>query len=526
MFLALVSAVITLSVTTNPSTLSSLNETTSFVVKVDATTSIANFTDASGPVTITDANGNKVLLSLSTTSTLTDVSDVTYTVKVNSVEDDFSFAQETKEVIIEATNNLAQTDTINVPLSFERDYCRAGEVGDLDIKIDINNNGRGKNDEWYLLDDLDVEVKVSNDGNDDIDNVIVAWAVVNKNTGEIIIDDEESDFNVKDGDDKTITFNIQLDPDDFSVDDIGNDFMLVVKAYGDDVGEDVQCISASESSELFGDDFMIVDVEGINLPESLQCGANINVDAKVWNVGSDTQDEVSVKVLVREFNFDKLIEVGDIDELSDESFTFNLVVPENAKEGTYGLRFEVYDEDGDLFQDEGDDDSIFFRTFDVSGNCDGSSTTGGQNTIDISASLESEAVAGKELVVKVNLINTGSTSTSYQILATEYNDWASLSSIEPRAFTLNSGESKNIMITLVPNVGVSGDKEFVVQVVHEGVITEQGIKVPIQSQTNAGITGASIAESLKSNWFIWVIVLVNIVLVLLIIIVAVRVARK
>ena len=330
---------------------------------------------------------------------------------------------------------------------------------------------------------------------------------------------------MKDGKDKTINFNIELDPDDFSADDIGDNFMLIVKAYGDDVGEDVQCISASENSELFGDDFMIVDVEGINLPESLQCGANINVDAKVWNVGSDTQDEISVKVLVREFNFDKTIEVGDIDELSDESFTFNLAVPDNAKEGTYGLRFEVYDEDGDLFQDEGDDDSIFFRTFDVSGNCAGSSTNG-QNTIDISASLESEAVAGSELVVKVNLINTGSASTSYQILATNYNDWASLSSIEPRSFTLNSGESKNIMVTLVPNVGVSGDKEFVVQVVHEGVITEQGIKVPIQSASTSGITGASIAESLKSNWFIWVIVLVNIILVLLIIVVAVRVARK
>ena len=526
MFVALVVAAISLSVSTSPSILTGVGDTTSF--KVDST----EFADFTFPttVTITDSANNQAQLSLSTTSDLTGENSVTFNVALSSMESDFSFAKRSTNVVIGASN-LGGTQTIEVPIEVERDYCSNGKIGDLKVDVkQFDNNGRGKDDEWYLLDNLDIEVRVDNDGNEDVDEVIVAWAVINKNTGKIIVDDEENDFNLNDGDDKTITFNLDLDPDDFDSSDVGSELLLLVKAYSDDVGENVQCDSTSESAELFGDDFLLVDVANIDLPETLQCGTNVEVNAKVWNIGSDSQDDVEVKVLSTDLKIDQSIIVGDVDELSDESFSFQLQVPTNAKEGTHTIRFEVYDEDGDLFEDEDDDESIFSKTVNVQ--CGGSSGSGnggtgaGQASVGIVAKLDSNAIAGQELVVRTTITNTGDATTSYNILATGYDDWAGLNSIEPRTFTLASGESRDVKFTLMPKADTEGTQDFTVQVVYSGVITEQKIEVPIQVASGSGITGGAIGSALSGNWFIWLIVLINVVLVILIIVVAVRMANR
>ena len=422
---------------------------------------------------------------------------------------------------VTVTATAFDTTSDTAILTLENEFCSAGTVGDLDIKVSIDNNGRGKDDEWYLLDTLTVEVEVDNDGDEKISDIVVEWALISESTGETIDDDDLNDFNLKDGKDKTLTFDINLDPDDFEVDDIGSNLILLVKAYSDDVGESVECTSESEKVELFGDDFMIVDVEDINFPDSLQAGTGVEVRAKLWNVGTEAQDEVSVRVQVQEFNFDETVEVGDIDELDSESFTFNLEIPSNTNDGTYAIKFDVFDEDGDHFEDEDEDESTFIRLFEVKG---GTTT---QASVGIVADIESDAVAGKDLVIVTTITNTGDETTTYNLLAENYQSWASLDSITPPTFALDSGESRDVKITLVPNADVSGTQEFKVQAVYDGIITSQTIQVnEIQASTSAGITGGAIGASLKENWFIWLVALINIVLVLLIIVVAVRMASK
>tara|TARA_Y100000310_G_scaffold76463_1_gene72954 strand:- start:6884 stop:8773 length:1890 start_codon:yes stop_codon:yes gene_type:complete len=421
------------------------------------------------------------------------------------------------EVTVTATASDSTSDT--AILTLENEFCSAGTIGELDIKVDINNDGRGKDDEWYLLDTITVEVTVDNDGDEKISDIVVEWSLVNQDTGEEIDNDDLNDFNLKDGKDKKLIFDIELDPDDFEAEDIGSDLVLLVKAFSDDVGEDVECISESESAELFGDDFMIVDTDSVNLPDSLQSGDTVEVRAKLWNVGSESQDEVSVRVQVEEFNFDETIEVGDMDELEDESFSFSLEIPSNARDGTYAIRFDVYDEDGEFFEDEDDDESTFLKIFDIKG---GSS----QASVGIVADLGSDAIAGQELVILTTITNTGDDTTTYNVIAEDYQSWASLDSIQPPTFTLEAGESREVRIVLMPNDDTSGTQEFTVQTVYSGIITEQAIEVPIQASSGSRLTGGAIGASLKENWFIWLVALINIILVILIVVVAVRMASR
>jgi len=440
-------------------------------------------------------------------------------ITINAViSSDFSLDSSSVTVIATASD----LTEITAVLTLENEFCSAGEIGDLDIKVDIKNDGRGKDDEWYLLDTLIVEVDVDNDGDDKINDIVIEWSLVNQDTGEVIDDDDLNDFNLKDGKDKTLIFEIELDPDDFDADDIGDDFILLVKAFGDDsdVGEDLECVSTSETAELFGDDFMIVDVDAINLPDSLQAGDLLEVRAKIWNVGSESQDEVSIRVQVVEFGYDQTFEVGDIDELDDEAFSFSLEIPSNTQNGIYAIRFDVFDEDGDFFEDDDDDDSTFLKLFTVVGG------TSSQASVGIVAGLESNAVAGEELVIRTTITNTGDETTTYNVIAEDFRSWSSLESIQPPTFTLEAGESRDVTITLMPNDDASGTEEFTVQVVYSGIITEQAIEVEFQSGRGAGFTGGAIGASIQENWFIWLVALINIILVILIIVVAVRMASR
>ena len=528
--ISLVSAIIGLSITTQPSTLTKVGDSTSFTVS--AGTDLVNFDTPSTPITITDENSNKATLSVLKLGELSTVTLASFNVSVLSIDDGFSFAQKSTNIPIKATSSLDSIDTktINVPINLQRSFCSNGKVGDLNIDIKVNNNGRGKDDEWYLLDNLEIEVEVENDGNKDIDEVVVEWALINKNTGEIINDDEEDDFDIDEDDKETVTFEIELDPDDFESEDVGDDLMLLVKAFSDDLGENVQCVSGSETAELFGEDFMVIDIDSINIPEALQCDSSFDISTNLWNIGGDDQEDVTINAIVNEFNFNKEIQAGDIDSLDNKEISFSLDVPKNIREGNYGLKLEVYDEDGDLFEDEDDKEAIFTKTIKVQGNCLAGPITrpGEGGLIDIEASLESDAVSGEELVIKTTITNLADEEVSYQSLVINYDDWASLKSVEPRSFSLAARESKDVIITLMANEDISGNQEFAFQVVHNGIVTEQKINVPIEAEGRvpSGITGSAIAENIRENWLIWLIALINIVLVILIIIVAIRMANR
>ncbi|MFA5019522.1 MAG: putative S-layer protein [Candidatus Pacearchaeota archaeon] len=523
LFLASIVSAITLSISTQPAVLTRDDNVTTFRI-----TSNENVTFSSpSSLIIEDNDGNQALLSIINTTALSETTSATYRATLTSINSDFNLGKYTENVNINAMNITDSTviSSISVPLSFEQDYCEVGNVGDLDIDVDIQNvEGYGEKDlEWYMFDKIEVEVTVENNGNDDLGDVIVEWGVYNKRTGEFVIEEEEDAGDIDEDEEGEVKIAFTLDPNDFDADDNEDDFVFFVKAYSDESEEANQCISASEDVTIMKDKHFVI-VGNIKVPETAQCGDTVEVTAEVWNIGDNDEENVYVTVENKELKIDEKIEVGDLDVFDDKKISFEFVVPSGISEKLYGLDFKVYDEDDDVYQNDEDEESTANKILKVSGNCQAS-----QQKVSISAVLDSEeAVAGKEFSVKATLTNLGSEKTSYQVLATGYESWANIVSTIPSILELEPGQSKDVIIKLVPNKDASGDNEFKIQAVSGDKITEQRVSVVIKKSGGffSGLTGFTISDNLGGNWFIWAIAILNVILIVIIIIVAIKIASK
>ena len=376
-----------------------------------------------------------------------------------------------------------------------------------------------------LLDEIEVEVEIENKGDYDVDDISLEWGLYNIASDEWAIEmDEEDEFNLKDGDEEklTITFKVDDDDLDLDLDELDDEYILYVRATGE-VDNDTSpetCISDSENIQIIIEsDFVILN--DIQSPGLISCGANVEITADVWNIGDSDQEDVYILVYNKELGLlEEKIEIEDIDAFEDEKLVFDFQVPEDAEEGWYTLKFTIYDEDDDIYENDYDDDKAEFSvSFKVEGSCEAESQA------IVTASLESGGKPGEELVVKTTVTNTGSKSVNYELNAVEYADWASLMSIEPSTFILSAGESKDILITFKVNADASGDKLFNIEVLSGNqAVKKQPVSVTIEESAGFGpITGGIISGG---NWYLWGIGALNVILIVVIILVALRVARK
>jgi len=418
--------------------------------------------------------------------------------------------------------NAGGIDEITKKLNIETSYCSKGDVGNLEIdRIKFTNLGTyGDRDEWYLLGEIETEIRVKNTGDVDVDNIIVEWGLYNKDTGEFIFDNEENDFDLKDGDTETLNIKFTLDPNDFNSDFNEDDFVFFVKAYSDDrdLGEDVECNSARESIKILKDKHFVILSDIVLKTDSLPCNELLEGQFDIWNIGANDEQDVEVVVFNEELGINEKVKIGDLDILEDKkSVPFSLRIPQNAEEKQYEIRFKVLDEDGDVFQNDADDEAEFKSSmFDVSGSC-----AGGISDLLITAELDSEtpeAIAGKKINVKATLRNRGDKEETYTISVQGNSAWSVLDAIDPQVIIVGAGESKTANVILNVNSDAEGSKEFTIKATTgEGKSTEQRVQVSV---TKTPTTQQSdLATHLRENWFIYVIIIVNIILIIAIIMV-------
>jgi uncharacterized membrane protein len=428
-------------------------------------------------------------------------------------------------------NPLSITLTIENPLEIQS-CTDIGNPGDLRVKsIDFKNDGMngkefGDDNEWFPLDDVEVEIEIENNGNEDVDDVEVEWGIYNTQSNEWVMDlEDEKDFNLKDGKDEilTVSFNIE---DDFDVDidelDDGDHYRFYVTARGtvDNQASDDTCVTDYETAEIIIEsDFVVLD--NIEYPETVMCGETVQVSADVWNIGDNDQDEVSVFVLGKDLDLRKDIMVGDIDAFDNDKIDFTFEVPSNIEAKTYTLIFEVYDEDGDIYENDFDEDEseffLPFRVEDCKGVFDG-------DEVSVSASLQSGGKAGEDLVVRATITNNGDELETFTVNAAGFTQWASSYTSDRSTLVLDEGESADVLFTFDVNKDASGSQSFTIELVSsENQITTQPVSVAIEERSGLfGLTG----EAISGNAYLWGIGLLNIILVVIIIIVAVRVARR
>lgn len=492
-------------------TISSSSNSTTITIKNEGNTDLTNIDlNATGALDVT--------LSQSSISSLAAGESQTITATRTSSSSDLITGSAT---ISASDGTTSATGTV----SLAGEFCKFDNLSnDLDLDVEVNNkNGFGDDEEWYPFDEVEVEVTVDNRGDYDIDDIEVEWGLYNPQTGDFIQEDDEKEFNLKNGKDDTVTFTIDLDDD---IDDFEDkDFVLYVKATGkfDDSdspndGEST-CVEASENIKIITEEFVIVNK--LDFPEKISCGSDLLISGDAWNIGDNDLDDVEILIRNVELGLSKKIKFNDINKFDNEKFSTNFVIPADAEEKSYQIDFMVFDEDGDIFENNEDDDAEYREFITVEGSCSGTAANAA-----ISATLESGGEAGSALVVKSTITNSGSELQTYTITAANHANWADSVNIDTPTVVLNAGESTTVTLTFDVKNSASGQKTFNIEATSNGETKVQPVSVSIQESAGflSGITGNVIGGD--GNWHLWVIGALNVALVVVIIFVALRIARS
>ena len=489
-----------------------------------ATFSINPLTLTSGGRTITFTEPSPVLLTAN--------NEVPVTVFYN-VESGFKFDfGEDFSTALTALGSKSGTKTQTLSFATS-DFCEVGNNGDLSVAIDdIAVTGFSEDDnEWYPTDTVKIDINVENNGNEDVKNIEVEWCLFDNENNKCVIDNTESDFNLNNGKDKTITITFNVDPEDLEPE--VTDYSFLVKATGEIKGgsfdgED-SCSDDSENVEVILDsDFVVLN--NIKFQETVQCGSEVVVNADVWNIGEDDQNDINDRVLIDEIKINNPVDVGDIDSFDKERLSTMITIPKDAAEKIYHLQFWVLDEDNDIYQNENDDESSYDVSLKVEGNCRKIPTqTLAEIIVDPATAIQSGGKAGESLEVKTKIVNAGDETQTFTISATGFDEWATSEGVNPSSLSLNAGLSQDVIFRFKVNKDVEGDQTFVVNV-KSGTLPSatKTVNVPIEKASGGfkfpGLTGGAIINS--DNWYLWGIGILNVILVIIIIIVAIRVARS
>ena len=424
--------------------------------------------------------------------------------------------------------NSSTTEQANQPFSVEItgpeevETCNiaGNQYGALELEIeDIQViSGFGEDNEWFPLDEIEVEVRVEYDGSEKMQDIVVKWGLYDLDTEEWVFDDEESDFNLKDGDkeDLLITFRLD-DPDEF---EDGGDYVFFVWAEGEDEEYDdfLTCVATSEEITIeIESDFLILDnIELENVIDGkVGCGNTVHVTADIWNIGEDDQEEVSIVVSNEALGINEILEIGDVDKFDSEAISFEFQVPEGMEEKTYTLKFTIYDEDHDVYENDYNDEKAVFDVYlKVEGNCALAQAL-------VSAIIDEGGKAGKELIIRSTITNTGTKETTYSVNSIGYAEWASSVIIEPITLVLEAEQSADVLITLKVNGDVSGERLFNIEVLSEGeLVVSQPLSVSIEKALFGNLFN-------EDNGLLTALIIgIALILVIIIIVLAIRVARR
>jgi hypothetical protein len=433
-----------------------------------------------------------------------------------------------------------ESDSVVRVISFDvnEDFCEEGceNVGRLKIdklKIELSEGmGDDDDDYFYPMDDIEVSFRVDNDGDWDIDNIEILMCLYDVDSDDCVFDEDDfdidsDDFDLKDGKDIDIVATLEIDPDELTAGN--NDYKLFVSAVGeiddrDDI-HDGELTSVSDFLEfdiITDDDFVVVD--NFELNSDVVCGSNLEISAKVWNVGDQDldDDEVYVRVFSNALGIDENFRFENgIDEMDYEEIILNFDVPSYLDEDrSYYVDFSVYEKSGmnsnDLFETSEEEKKAEYNFPLKAQNCD-VETNVPEPIVDAEL-INDEAVVGEEVLVKI-LITNPAGEGAFAVSVNGYDSWAELVSIESNILNLGAGESGEVLVKLTPTS--DGLRNFNVRVVSN----DNDVSWPVSLNVNSKSGAAFNFENFSDNamyWLAGILVVLIVLLFVLILIFAVR----
>jgi len=548
--LAIVNAATNFTITQPNSLTKSVNETSfSIIANSNVTMNIPRFTD------LTDGDGHTIILTQSVSGatptgnpneyniTAGDTATITISHSLtDSEKEDLALGTFSNSILV---SDGAENETIT--LNFISGFCENGELkgqiteGERYLEIiSIKDKSSSTDWEWKPRDDVDIDVKVKfrSDDNDDSIDGIIKIGLYDTETNEFIdLDDEddlEREISLDEGESTTERFTITIPVEDIY--DSSSRYKLYVKAYED--GEEDTLCTDHEDSDYFQDikiekNSYDVILDNIDLTTPVPCGEEAEVTATLYNIGTHDEDKVIARIYNKELDVDLTSDVYSLDEGDSQKVSFTFRIPEDAEEKIYTLKLWTefkYKKSSETYREQSDD---YTYTLKVEGNCKAEEIKSALITAELDSETP-EAIAGKQVIVKSTIKNTGNTATTYTISVYGNSAWSSLSAIDPQTITLNPGESKDVNIFLDIDKDTEGEKRLYIQLkdtqgniikvkLPDGQIADsQGVELVIQK----GVTQDVIINHLKENWFIYLIALINIILIIAIIAVVKSMVRR
>lgn len=199
--------------------------------------------------------------------------------------------------------------------------------------------------------DIEVEVKAESnyDKSDDDVEMQDITATIIIDDGDMDVDEEEDLSDLEGGEEDTVTikFDIEDDVDEDTYD--GSIYIIGEDEHGARHGEKFQIDLEVErqSHELK------ISTTSVS-PSTIECQRSVTMTAKIANTGKKDEDEVYLYVKSDSLGID--FSYTDFELDSDDSLTktFNKIIPDSVKPGTYIIRFNVYysgDEDEGVLGD-------------------------------------------------------------------------------------------------------------------------------------------------------------------------------
>lgn len=463
--------------------------------------------DSDSPDNETDTSSHRIDFVFKATDNLDDSLDCRLYVD-NDEEDDLDAENNSKETFenidldaddhewyIECTDSAGNTGQSETRTLTVEGYCEKGERGDVEITkfYDIESG-----DKFYIGDSITVKVKVENNANDDLDIKVEAELYDEDDADDV--ETAEETIRIDEDESATITLNITVpsnaDPD--------HDFTVRVKAYEED-NEEEQCDENSVSIDIKQESHSVI-IDDVDIePETATCGSIANLAFDVLNVGSN-DEKVKIEVISAFTNWTTTTDLDEGDDAYEASVPIE--IPRNISDGDYTITIKANYDYSSSYRAARTESAIIK----VQGNCQGPPAPDAS----LSTTQTSDAFVGSSFVVKLKVTNSGNVGSTYAIDATDYEDWATLSKIEPETMTLGAGSTGYAYISLIPNENATGMNSFKAIVTFGSTTKEQVVNVEIKKPTEPASGFDQFMFELKRNWqwFLLIILLIAVVVIL------------
>ena len=367
------------------------------------------------------------------------------------------------------------------------DYNSEFLVNDLDLDEDKLTPGQTTT--------FDVELK--NSLSEDLENV-----VVNIINNELDIDESYDFQDIGEGDRETESYSIEIP---YDIDEGDYTLMILIEAEDEDGDNVINYGLIDLSVEKDNHDLIISELEFSE--EEATCGSLLYVSAKVFNIGTRDEDDLVLRLINSEIDYEEQLTLKDLAESDDKSFQFQVALPSSMKSGTYIFNaYLTYDND-----DDQDNDDHLRKSAGLIVKCGSTSTTTGDSQeVSLEGEFEKTSAIGRLARFDLTLTNIGDEEAVFRVEIIPQSDWTKEVIIEPASeLILSSMESIPLKIYITPKEDFTGEGAALIRIYSNGeVVVSDELIVTIEGNEPTGTVTAreiSLFEGLEEGSTVFLI---------------------